>query len=1113
MLTITCRVGVALAACCMSLSALAAQQSDDRRERTEPGMILTTSGRLGACDALTFTRDGQQLLATGDDKVVMQWTLNNRRELEPSQVPFLRWSTWREQRGAIYAMALSPDQEQRYVAVGGYGLKTGMLAVLDRVTGETYAAMTDIKSDVDHTIWSAAFSPDGKQVAYGADDGTVWRWSLDQNYSVQLGKHATNERFNFVKFVAFLGKDKLLSVAQSGHVLLWDLTLNPPQAKELFRFDMPSVFYVALSPDHKWLAAAADKDLKMLVEVRSVDGKEWRVWSTPFGKFAHSLAFDPQSQHLAVGTRNVAQKVTFYKELGGNVFIYDLNNPAALPREGPSVQGRAERMAFHPDGELLAVAGGDDQEITLWNLRQNPPKLLHTIRGQGRSVWGLTISTDGRFLGLRQEKEPDPRSPNHLAKETAWRAFDLHRRQFTMPAVLKDSLQPLETMNGWKIEPGRKVEGADRYENDWIAVGPDGKREMIPWDFPRDNLPQCYSFLPAEPGKPVRVAIGHYWGATIYELGNGPPRRVRKLIGHQCEVTSLVPSADGKLLYTGSRDQTVAAWSLLAWPSQSELGVRFILRNEGLEVESVDLGSPGWEAGLSPGDKVIRMAFEGKLVEGGPEAWAKVLRNPEPGKECYVEARRAGREKPVIMKTTVRQRPLWRFFTTTGGEWVLWRWRDYYYDCSASGDYFIGWQVTGKLNETPAFYRAEQFRRRFHRPDKVAELVTKGIVEPERVAFIQYEPPQVRLAASQAVVRDKDLTVKLTVRPRGDGDNLQPERMLVWVNDYLMETWAGGGEKTLTIPRAKLRRGSNVLVAQCYNKGGGRGEGNKVFVQYTVPEDKPKLFGVFVGVGKYPKSKPPQVTLSADIDAQGLYETWKDQKGSLYADKEMHLLLNDKATPEAVLQQLQGLAGKVGPDDRLVISLGGHGVSADELGEYIKKAKLQVVDELPPQSFAFVGPDFDAQRPNKTGLTSRDLYEAIIRLPCRKVILLDACHSGTVGISPVRELTRDGIGPVILAACSPDESAIEFSEMDNLKRANGLFTLAIIKALSEDFEEVDKDRNQLIDARELSSYVPGKVVKMVQQLHAEKIKGLEARKQNPQVFPPYDAERVALAGK
>ena len=34
-----------------------------------------------------------------------------------------------------------------------------------------------------------------------------------------------------------------------------------------------------------------------------------------------------------------------------------------------------------------------------------------------------------------------------------------------------------------------------------------------------DDRPRCYTFLPPAAGKPVRLAVGHYWGWSLFELG------------------------------------------------------------------------------------------------------------------------------------------------------------------------------------------------------------------------------------------------------------------------------------------------------------------------------------------------------------------------------------------------------------------------------------------------------------------------------------------------------------------------------------------------------------------------------------------------------------------
>src|SRR5438046_3900789 len=86
-----------------------------RRQRSSPGLVLETGARHATCDVLTFTPDGARLLAVGDDKVVRSWTMQARRFADPRSVN-LRWPIYREQRGCIFALALSSDAKR--VAIG-----------------------------------------------------------------------------------------------------------------------------------------------------------------------------------------------------------------------------------------------------------------------------------------------------------------------------------------------------------------------------------------------------------------------------------------------------------------------------------------------------------------------------------------------------------------------------------------------------------------------------------------------------------------------------------------------------------------------------------------------------------------------------------------------------------------------------------------------------------------------------------------------------------------------------------------------------------------------------------------------------------------------------------
>jgi len=76
------------------------------------------------------------------------------------------------------------------------------------------------------------------------------------------------------------------------------------------------------------------------------------------------------------------------------------------------------------------------------------------------------------------------------------------------------------------------------------------------------------------------------------------------------------------------------------------------------------------------------------------------LKKVTPGREYIFVWKHDDKEK--IQLTTNRQRPLWRFFPTRPGsgggtDWVIWRWRDFYYDTnSVAADRLLGWHVNAE---------------------------------------------------------------------------------------------------------------------------------------------------------------------------------------------------------------------------------------------------------------------------------------------------------------------------------------------------------------------------------------------------------------------------------
>src|SRR5207302_6581094 len=89
----------------------------------------------------------------------------------------------------------------------------------------------------------------------------------------------------------------------------------------------------------------------------------------------------------------------------------------------------------------------------------------------------------------------------------------------------------------------------------------------------------------------------------------------------------------------------------------------------------------------------------------------QLINGATPGRELLLAWKRPGKAGFIANPTTLRTRPVWRFFPTRDNEWVLWMWQGSFYDCSTHGDFLIGWHMNEpKIEREPRFFRPEQMR-------------------------------------------------------------------------------------------------------------------------------------------------------------------------------------------------------------------------------------------------------------------------------------------------------------------------------------------------------------------------------------------------------------------
>jgi hypothetical protein len=134
-----------------------------------------------------------------------------------------------------------------------------------------------------------------------------------------------------------------------------------------------------------------------------------------------------------------------------------------------------------------------------------------------------------------------------------------------------------------------------------------------------------------------------------------------------------------------------------------------------------------------------------------------------------------------------------------------------------------------------------------------------------------------------------------------------------------------------------------------------------------------KFIYVGIGISKYKDSTMNLVYADEDVERMSRYFKWNN------GDKaDTSTLTNERATKENIIA-LKSKLLKTSIDDIVVLSFSGHGL-LDSLG-----------------NFYFANHDINFSQPKSTGISFEQLQFLLDDIPARrKLLLLDACHSGEV---------------------------------------------------------------------------------------------------------------------
>jgi WD40 repeat protein len=222
--------------------------------KTPPGTRLAadvSSESAGApIRSVAVSTDGSRIVSGDMNGGVRVWDGHSLAPIDTATVPYQVWS-----------VAFSPDGS--LIATGsGFDLSRREKNVVQLWDADPLAsAGPAMEGPPGWNIYSVAFSPDGKRVASGSNDGTIRLWDVAAHQ--QVGEPMSGDQ-NFVMSVAFAHKHPwIVSGGADGKVRLWDTDHYQPIGNPL-EGHQGWVHSVAFRTDDKWIASGgADGNLRL----------------------------------------------------------------------------------------------------------------------------------------------------------------------------------------------------------------------------------------------------------------------------------------------------------------------------------------------------------------------------------------------------------------------------------------------------------------------------------------------------------------------------------------------------------------------------------------------------------------------------------------------------------------------------------------------------------------------------------------------------------------------------------------------------------------------------------------------------------------------------------
>ena len=979
-------------------------------------------GHACAATCAAFSADGQYLLSGATDGSIKLWEISTGRQIRSFNA-----------QAMVKDVAFSPDQK---TALAGYS--NGDLIHWELATGRMHRRPKAHKAAVKRV----AFTPDGSKTISGDENLTVVVMETTTGRTIRSFSGKKEVLSNIMPTaIAFSNDRRLVLLGNTKNQLyhvesgrnLYDLGQYSPS----MRWGNPIVD-LAFSPDDRFFVSAGR--VMELIETQS--GRIIRSFAEiPRG--IESVAFSPTGRNVAVSS-----------DLGIAIWDVDSGKRTAILTENT---GNLHRVVWSPDGRFV-LSTNSDGHLSLWDVTSR--RQVRSFTGKLEKVLAADHSPDGRFI-LTGTDNGNLVLWDFL-KGVVTKRFKGHSQKVFCLSFTPDGHHAIsggadQKIRLWDIRDGKSIRTFAGHTADvtCLAVSPDGRMAIS------GSRDQTCILWDIATGRPLNVFKGHqHWvnsvrfspdGRTILSAGSdrtwrlwqvATGRQIRSNEDKSGWIHSTAFSPDGRFLFTGSW-KTVTIWNV-----SSGEPVRTFNKHRG-NVTDISV-SPDGRLAISGGDRQ------------GVKIWETANGQERIDIRGHLDAIRAvgfslgGRHADTAGDDQTHR--IWdvdtgaeiaRMVSSNDGEWLIVT-PDGYYATSPEGAGLLHWVEDGGM-ET---FTYEQFKSIFNRPQIIQDRLS-GKSGAGRPAPTITSPPSVSIPGHQTLSRVARKTYPLEVSAVSDQSlrairvftNGKPAKALP-VNAKVVH-------QTLDIP---LYAGLNRITAVAWDEKDFSSNPKYTDIICDYPNlPQTNLYVLSVGVSDYPNLSPTWNLQFAHTDAQALANALDSQQESVFGSVSTKLSVNQMATVKGITGELEAL-DKIGKNDIAVIFMAGHGVR-DENG-----------------TFYFLTSDAMMGHPESGGISWDMLGEYLARIKGRVILLLDACHSGSLvrqTIVPNDELAgaffsgkRNGI--MVFSASKGRQYSFESSDIGS---GYGIFTYALIQGLTSKSNEADLNNNGYVEFLELVDYV------------------------------------------